>query len=70
MALLKPNDKIVLLAGGVAVPGREWKFSQMNTAVDEIRREFLSPAGEITVPLAIVPLKTPTDVLWKIEKTP
>jgi hypothetical protein len=68
MALPKATDKIILLAGGVAVPGREWKFSQMNAAVDEIRREFLSEAGNLEIPLTIVPLKTPTDALWKIER--
>jgi hypothetical protein len=65
---LKASDKIILLAGGVAVPGREWRLSQIDAAVDEIRREFLSEAGDLEIPLTIVPLKTPTAALWKIEK--
>jgi hypothetical protein len=66
MALLKANDWIVLVKpDGTEVPGRRWRYSQCTAAVAEVGREFIdSPL----LPLLIVPLKSPTDVLWRIEK--
>jgi hypothetical protein len=66
MALPKVNDWIILVhPDGIEVPGKRWKFNQFAAAVAEVGGEFL---GSPLLPLMIVPLKNPTDVLWRIEK--
>jgi hypothetical protein len=66
MPPLKPTDKIVLVQGSTQLPSM-WNYSQIDTAVDLARRQFLD-AFALGLPLTVVPLKDPTSVLWKIEK--
>jgi hypothetical protein len=64
MPPLKDNDKIILLQGTTQLPG-QWNYSQVTILVTQARTQFLEAIG---LPLTVVPLKDPTNVLWKIEK--
>jgi hypothetical protein len=66
MPPLKATDKIILLQGATQLPG-QWNYSQVTTLVTLARTQFLD-AFALGLPLTVVPLKDPINVLWKIEK--
>jgi hypothetical protein len=64
VVLPKAKDKILVIQGATTLPGT-WTFDQLAAACAAAQNLFTNAP---LLPVVIVPLKSPTDILWKIER--
>jgi hypothetical protein len=63
-----PGDKIVMLQGGLPLPGQwNWNAGAFLIAVNLARQLFIE---QPTLPVMLVSIADPTFMVYKIEKLP